>query len=103
MATYTIELRGKTELPHGVGPRVIQGRMTIAPASEAVHSGDVELRTIQALVVQSPSIGTAVFATVSAPGSYDNYASLTAYNLATTGAPVVRTGSATLTFVAVGE
>ncbi|MBW2560556.1 MAG: hypothetical protein JRE40_06830 [Deltaproteobacteria bacterium] len=103
MATYTIDLKGKTVPPHGVGARVVQGRMTIAPASEAVHSSDVELRTIQALMVQSPAIGTAVFVSVSAPGSYDNYASLTAYNLATAGAPVAAAGSHTLTFVAVGE
>ena len=103
--TFTIELKGKTELPHGAGARFIKGTMSIGPASEAVRSRDVELRTIEALFVEQKYIGSHVLVRVSAPGTFDNYASLLSYNLATAGAAALRTaGSVTgLRFLAVGE
>jgi len=103
MSSFTIELKGKTDVPHGTGAKFIIGSMSIAPASEAVHVDDVELQTIQALFIQQNPFGTLIGVSVNAPGSYDNYASLTAYTLSTAGAPTAIAGSHTIRFLAVGE
>ena len=89
----------------GMGAKVVQGHMSIGPASEAVHHSDVNLNTIKELLIEQNAIGSLVFVDVSAPGSYDNYASLTAYDmLGTGGYAATRTaGTLGVQFIAIGE
>ena len=97
--------------PEGMGAKVVQGHMKIEPASEAVHHSDVNLNTIKALFIEQPAIGSFVVVDVVARGTYDNYASLTAYyigSLAGTlvlgGYPQAKTsGAIDLAFMAFGE
>lgn len=91
--------------PMGLGAKVIQGHLSLGPASEAVHHSDVKLNTIKALYVEQNAIGSFVTVSVTTPGSFDNYASLTAYNLDGTGGYLaVRTaGTLNARFVAFGE
>lgn len=101
--SFSLQLKGKLDIPHGTGAKVIQGRMSMSPASEAVHVDDVELQTIQALFIQPQPFGTFIGVSVSTPGTYGNYASLVAYAISAVGTPAAIAGSHTLTFLAVGE
>ena len=90
--------------PSGMGAKVVEGHLSLCPAKEAVHHSDVELNTIKALFVASPSIGSMVTVDVVAAGTYDNYASLQLYNMGTGGPPVIyTTGSLEAKFLAIGE
>jgi hypothetical protein len=91
--------------PHGLGAKVVEGYMTLGPCKEAVHHSDLGLNTIKALFVENNDINSHTIVNVSAPGTYDNYASLTVYNLMGTGGyPAVRTaGTLGARFLAIGE
>lgn len=109
MVTSTLELSGKLEAPHGVGPRVIAGQLVIGPISEPVRPKDLGLRTIHELHLINMA-GTLSYVSVVAPGSYGNYASVTFVRLAYTSGKVgsvtltnITSGSKTFRFSAVGE
>jgi hypothetical protein len=112
MGRYTIELRGKLPPPHGVGPRDIAGTITIGPVSEAIHAGDLELKSIHWLHLIDKA-GSMTSVDVVNPGTYDNYASvtfwrLTTVNVGTTPTTVltrvtITSGSKTWRFLARGE
>lgn len=89
--------------PAGMGAKVVQGYLTLGPVSEAVHHSDVELNTIKALFIEQNNLGSFTVVDVVAAGTYDNYATLEAWNL--TGAtPAVRTaGTLGARFIAFGE
>lgn len=91
--------------PEGVGGKVVQGHLSLGPASEAVHHSDVRLNTIKALFIEQNAIGSYIVVTVSGPGTYDNYASLAAYNLDGTGGYLVARSAGTFAgrFMAIGE
>ncbi len=91
--------------PQGMGAAVVEGYMILGPVSEAVHHSDLKLNTIKALFLENNDINSHALVNVSAPGTYDNYASLTVYNLMGTGGyPAVRTtGSIGVRFMALGE
>ena len=91
--------------PSGMGAKVIQGHMTLVPTREAIQHSDVELNTINALFIEQNTPGSWTVVDVVAPGTYDNYASLTTYNLNGTGGYIaVRTaGTQNVHFMAVGE
>lgn len=91
--------------PHGLGAKVVQGYMALGPVSEAVHHSDIGLNTIKALFIEQNDIGSIALVGLIAAGTYDNYASLTVYNLEGTGGyPAVRTaGTIGARFMAFGE
>lgn len=97
--------------PEGMGAKLVQGHMKIEPASEAVHHSDVHLNTIKALFIEQPAIGSFVVVSLIAPGTYDNYASLTVYYIGSLtgtmvlgGYPQAKTsGAIDLRFLAFGE
>ena len=90
----------------GMGAKVVQGHLSLPPTEEAIHHSDVHLNTIKALFIEQNTIGSFIVVDVVAPGTYDNYASLTSYNLQGTGGYLVeRTGtqSVNVRFAAFGE
>jgi len=91
--------------PAGMGAKVVQGHLSLGPAKEAIHHSDVELNTIKALFIEQHTIGSYTIVSLVEPGTYDNYASLTAYNLNGTGGyPAARTaGTINARFLAFGE
>lgn len=101
--TVTLKLKGRTPVTHGRGPRVIEGLMSLAPASEALHAEDVELRSIDALFIEQTAIGSFIETKLVNPGSYGNYASFAMMNLATGEVPAARAGSVSVRFLALGE
>lgn len=107
MGTYTVELRGKLPPPQGVGPRDITGTIVIGPVSEAIHAGDLELRSIHWLHL-TDKVGSMTTVDVVNPGTYDNYASVTFWRVvAALGGTLARreitAGSKTWRFDARGE
>lgn len=90
--------------PMGLGVKVVEGTLSLGPASEAVHHSDVKLNTIRALHIMQTTPGSFVTVDVVAAGSYDNYASLIAYNLDGTGGYLATRSAGTLNahFVAFG-
>ena len=98
MATFTVGLKGKTEKAQGgLGPRIVEGLITHIYTGDAVHAKDIDLKTINTLVVQSAINGTATpYVTVNDPGGLNNYASVVGIGSVTT------SGSA-LHFIAIGE
>lgn len=104
MATFTVGLKGKTEKAQGgLGPRVVEGLITHVYTGDAIHAKDVDLKTINTLIVQ-PSIATdqadgsaaVPYVAVNDPGGLNNYASVSGIGSVTT------SGSA-LHFIAIGE
>jgi hypothetical protein len=107
MGTYTIELRGKLPPPHGIGPRDIAGTITIGPVSEAIHAGDLELKSIHWLHLIDKA-GSMTGVNVVNPGTYDNYASVTFWRITvgdggTLTRKTITSGSKTWRFLARGE
>lgn len=104
MATFTVGLKGKTEKAYGgLGPRVVEGYITHIYTGDAVHAKDIDLKTINTLIVQpsittAPTNGTAAvpYVVVNDPGGLNNYASVSGIGSVTT------SGSA-LHFIAIGE
>jgi len=90
--------------PSGMGAKLVQGHLQIEPYSVALHAKDLRLNTIKALFFENYTIGSVVITEISAPGTYDNYASLTTYNLGTGEAPVAKAaGIFNAHFIAFGE
>ena len=107
MTTFSVNLAGKTAKPYGVGMRVVAGGAILKPTAEAIHAGDIDLKSIHA--IQLSDVGTygagtalAAFAVIDTPGSYDNYASVVAAQIHGT-YQVVPAGTLTLQFMAIGE
>lgn len=83
--TFDIRSRNKIESgPSGMGPAVIQGKLTLVPTREAIHCSDIDLNVIKFVSIEQNTNGSMVFVNLVAPGSYDNYASLKSYDLAGT-------------------
>lgn len=101
--SFTVALKGKTVKAYGIGMRVVEGEVTIDFVREAIHAKDIDLKTIHSLFMSDYGIGTALFVNVGTPGTYDNWASVTAYNIATAVAPVAVSGTHTVRFMAIGE
>lgn len=109
MVTSTLELAGKLEPAHGVGPRVVAGVLIIGTVSEPVRPKNLDLRTIHELHLVNKA-GTLSYVNVVAPGSLGNYASVTFVRIGYTTAKIgsvtltdVTSGSRTFRFTAVGE
>jgi len=103
--TKTFEIRSESKMesgPAGMGPAVVQGKMTLVPTREAVHCSDVKLNTIRCLLLEQNTNGSMVTVSLVGPGSYDNYASLKSYDGAGT-ARLRTAGTLTTNFLAVGE
>ena len=107
MTTFSVNLAGKTAKPYGVGMRVVAGGAILKPTAEAIHAGDIDLKSIHA--IQLSDVGTygagtvaAAFPVIDTPGSYDNYASVVIVTLHGS-AHAAPTGTFTLQFMAIGE
>jgi len=112
MTTFSVDLAGKTSKPYGVGMRVVAGEVQIKPTAEAIHAASLDMKTIHTIQLNSNFGGTfnyagslvVAHAAVSEPGSYDNYASVVAYQFREgAGSIGTRTGTYTLQFSAIGE
>lgn len=101
--TFNLKLKGRTPVTHGKGPRIIEGLMSLAPASEAMHAKDVELRSIHAVFIEQRSAGSFIETNLVNPGSYGNYASFAVMNVGTGADAVAVAGSTTARFLAIGE
>jgi len=91
-----------------MGAKVVQGHFSIRASDVTLRTEDIELNTINALFIQQDSIGTFIIASMVAPGTYNNYASLAGYNIGTGMVPIqvtgTREGSAlSAHFLAIGE
>jgi len=110
MTTFSVDLAGKTAKPYGMGMRVVAGEVKIKPLLEAIHAKDLELKSIHALQVNANFGGTLCHAgsmlvaqaAVSEPGSFDNYASVAAYQQKAA-SQAAASGTFTLQFMALGE
>jgi len=71
--------------PAGMGAKLVQGHIKIEPYSAAIHAGDLHLNTIKALFLEQYTVGSFTIVNLVAPGTYDNYASLTSYDIFGTG------------------
>lgn len=90
--------------PSGMGAKLVQGHLKIEPYSVALHAKDLHLKTIKSLIFEQYTIGSVTITNISAPGTYDNYASMTTYNLGTGEAPVAKAaGVLNSHFIAFGE
>ena len=109
MTTFSVDLAGKTAKPYGAGMRVVAGEVKIKPLTEAIHAKDLDLKSIHTIQLNANN-GTFSFAgtmlvahaVVNEPGSYDNYASVSAY-LQKAGDQAAKSGTFTLQFMALGE
>jgi len=103
--TFTITSKNRmVPGPSGMGAKVVSGNLSMGPASEAVHHSDVELNTINVLLVDQHTLGSYTAVRLFSPGTYDNYASLISYNLGTGGPPIERSaGTLNARFLAMGE
>jgi len=100
--SFTADLSGKSELPHGSGMRIYEGSITLAPASEAMHAKDLELHSIHAVFPTNQQMATLMYTTITNPGTANNYASFYAYKFLN-GTVVSRTGSFTFRALVIGE
>lgn len=81
--TYTIELDGRTEKPAGLGQRLMTVKCAMSPAKDtAIHAQDVGLRRIVSIGAVNVTSGSLFYFSVVSPGSYNNYASVTMWQLA---------------------
>lgn len=109
MPTITIDLSGSLKRPRGVGMKIVQGRIALAPDTEALSAGDVGLKSFWD-VYPRQNKGTLIFTHVtSLGGSYDNLASFISYKASiqsgVKGSITLTLHSATVTipFIAIGE
>jgi len=109
MTTFSVDLAGKTAKPYGVGMRVVAGEVKIKPLAEAIHAKDLGLKSIHAIQLNANDgtytyAGTMIIAqaAVNAPGSFDNFASVSVRQQKKAGQSA-KTGTFTLQFMAVGE
>ena len=80
--TVTFESRDRFPPgPTGMGAVLVQGHLQIEPYSAALHAKDLHLNTIKALFLEQYTIGSFTIVNLVEPGSYDNYASLTSYDI----------------------
>lgn len=112
--TFVAGLSGKTGKAQGFGMKIVDGRVDMGPASEAIHAKDIGLTSIYSLFV-NPSMGTYGGGTlglaiieVNTPGSMNNYASVHAHRLyvnALSGTLIgtVTSGSYPFRYLAIGE
>jgi len=106
--TVTVTIQSENKLlpgPKGMGAKLVQGYVHIEQYSAALHAKDVHLNTIKAIFFEQYTLGSFIIVSLSAPGTYGNYASLTAYNLSGTGGYAIAQGSNAINahFVAFGE
>lgn len=107
----TITISSKNRMipgPSGMGAKVVQGHFSMLASDNALHHNDVELNTITALFIEQAGIGTTnplILVDLVAPGTYNNLASLNAFNINVGGTPRPITGTAPLKgrFIAFGE
>ena len=104
-STFSIDLAGKTAKPYGPGMKVVAGQMDLAHISglETVNAYDVGLKKLYYLSVSSGTTsGKVVQASILTPGSMDNAATVTVYDLLGT---VLATDGTIVdaSFLAVGE
>ena len=109
MTTFSVNLAGKTAKPYGIGMRVVAGEVKIKPLTEAIHAKDIGLKSIHAIQLNANDgtytyAGTMIVAqaAVNAPGSYDNFASVSVRQQKA-GTASTKTGTFTLQFMALGE
>ena len=110
MTTFRTDLAGKTGKPYGVGMKVVAGEVQLKPLAEAIHAKDMGLKSIHALSLNADWGGTYNYAgsmilaqaAISAPGSVDNYASVSVWQQKKAD-QTAKTGTFTLQFLAVGE
>lgn len=104
----TFTINSENRMPPGLagmGARVVQGHLSLGPVKEAVHHSDVNLNTIKALFIEQNTIGSFIVVSLVAPGTFDNYASLTSYNMQGTGGYLAErtAGTVNVRFAAFGE
>ena len=89
MVTFTVGLRGQTEKPHGLGPKIVEGEITGASGDigVSIDAKDIELRTIYHLQVVGYNAGTHFIVKLGTftPGDIAaaNYASVAASGIGT--------------------
>lgn len=101
MSTITVDLVGKTEVPHGVGARVVEGSMSIK-SYETLTCDNLGLRTIHSVVPVQPP-GTILNVYVGAPGTFGNQGSVSGFHLATTTSAIATTVALAFRYIAMGE
>lgn len=114
MASFTIELSGKCKPPYGRGTKVIQGKASLSPDTEAIRAEDLGLGSIYELIPRQTSrtrMGTILFTQLGGIGSLGgaNYASFVAlrasYQSGVKGSVTLTDISSTISvsFIAIGE
>jgi len=77
--SFTAALTGKTSLMGGPGMKFVGVTASLSLRSEAMHASDVGLRTIHGIMTTNHYLGTVIQPIVRNPGTWNNFASFTAY------------------------